>query len=1335
MPVILNKLVPNNNTYKLINSNDIDWSDVSVDWKDISDQIKSITSTQDMIDKLNDLSGQLKIYEDKITNFYKYFGLVPNKLTLTGNKLNIDLTEIGDLEFNNNKLHVLLNPKLYKTNWTPRITDYNELDIYNAEYELLYFGNYVYRGNKEVYNETTYYVLEYNGEDTNKNVVIDGVIKERPLRVLISYVPVIVTCGEFIYPEYLCYNTYEVNSIAYITNKNYVDHNIQFVGNNTLSLNTPNNKPGVILSDINSNYAKYLFGKLPDGIQTNYNTLPKTDNVINYISNCNIYNIWCNNLHHNPKIEFITTDNKLIDGEIHTVTNFNEYYKLLLVTAYRTQKTYDTPLNLFKSIINYDPFYTKNDEGNYIVNDISFYQSCDGFDKHTTQTTFSIYAEADGITKSNYASEKIDVPVIISKSDNIIHDMWLSNNNISCSSKNISYEKEIKSCFDENINVTLYEQYIELGKSYKINIDSLFNESDNIYPYLFVYGDIDNTSIYSNPSMMIKDGSIKLNNYKQLHYELSNGVNTIDKIYTLYDNDRYGTITYEKDENNKFNYYYNVPETFPTNMYKYGEGFHLGCFLYYSANDVTTDRCVNPIWFDITIKIDKYEKLICNTSCEKSSLWTHSTISNSMNGVDNEYYRFGDIDGYVINDNEFWLETGDKEFIAENFNTKTENYFTKQVYDDTYPSGVAELCDDFTLKPQHDVVFKLFGENWEIPTEDDFNDLLKNNNIEIVYYDSRKSLVAKRVEYNNDEGCYKFEFNDEDNFKAFHSINFVNKIDITQKISLTLKQYVITDEEQQLKTGIYLRTSTLDKSAGFPVKILNIDFDEETRTGLIQIKSSTHPYDGLHVLGLKRKTENIKQFIDLQLPSGNKWATCNIGAKSPRDCGLYFKYSDLYGYTNTDRGFLGTCSSSFTVDEKIKCLENKVLREEFDYATLRSLAKNKGNDNPSKEDIEQLSDNYVYESNEDKTNLSSIPTDVDYYELFDHCNASLVYINTHTGIEKHIKYNRKRESETYELYADNYEIIDNVEIPYYFMFESIYNNNYITLPISGFCFNHNYDNEKCVKIWTSVSCGNSEALAFVVKDNKCVLDKVHVGNGLQIREVKHVNFKLSRETADLGLKSGTLWARYNLGTNKRTDAGYFYRYGDIDGGEYTNYNFQQACNDNWIVDKTKMCDDKGNLVQSHDVVCRKLQGYWKIPSVEDFIELFEHCNGYITYINDKDEPICVKLVWNGNYLLPEVSYNIPENSRTWFIMFVSKEPPYDNVIFPAYGYCVTQDAGSNPGSDGVLNMVNYRQHINYRVSDYGKMIDISYAGGNTIESKETLYYGLPVRPVYHNPNG
>jgi hypothetical protein len=33
------------------------------------------------------------------------------------------------------------------------------------------------------------------------------------------------------------------------------------------------------------------------------------------------------------------------------------------------------------------------------------------------------------------------------------------------------------------------------------------------------------------------------------------------------------------------------------------------------------------------------------------------------------------------------------------------------------------------------------------------------------------------------------------------------------------------------------------------------------------------------------------------------------------------------------------------------------------------------------------------------------------------------------------------------------------------------------------------------------------------------------------------------------------------------------------------------------------------------------------------------------------------------------------------------------------------------------------------------MIDISYAGGNTIESKETLYYGLPVRPVYHNPNG
>ena len=39
------------------------------------------------------------------------------------------------------------------------------------------------------------------------------------------------------------------------------------------------------------------------------------------------------------------------------------------------------------------------------------------------------------------------------------------------------------------------------------------------------------------------------------------------------------------------------------------------------------------------------------------------------------------------------------------------------------------------------------------------------------------------------------------------------------------------------------------------------------------------------------------EYVDLGLPSGLKWATCNIGASSPEDYGLYFAWGETTGYT------------------------------------------------------------------------------------------------------------------------------------------------------------------------------------------------------------------------------------------------------------------------------------------------------------------------------------------------------------------------------------------------------------------------------------------------------
>ena len=47
----------------------------------------------------------------------------------------------------------------------------------------------------------------------------------------------------------------------------------------------------------------------------------------------------------------------------------------------------------------------------------------------------------------------------------------------------------------------------------------------------------------------------------------------------------------------------------------------------------------------------------------------------------------------------------------------------------------------------------------------------------------------------------------------------------------------------------------------------------------------------------KEINNNGFDYVDLGLPSGTLWATCNVGASKPSDAGLYFQWGDIKGYT------------------------------------------------------------------------------------------------------------------------------------------------------------------------------------------------------------------------------------------------------------------------------------------------------------------------------------------------------------------------------------------------------------------------------------------------------
>lgn len=56
---------------------------------------------------------------------------------------------------------------------------------------------------------------------------------------------------------------------------------------------------------------------------------------------------------------------------------------------------------------------------------------------------------------------------------------------------------------------------------------------------------------------------------------------------------------------------------------------------------------------------------------------------------------------------------------------------------------------------------------------------------------------------------------------------------------------------------------------------------------------------------------NGYDYVDLGLPSGTLWATCNVGASNASDAGLYFQWGDTKGYTKDQVG-TGDGKKAFT---------------------------------------------------------------------------------------------------------------------------------------------------------------------------------------------------------------------------------------------------------------------------------------------------------------------------------------------------------------------------------------------------------------------------------------
>ena len=117
---------------------------------------------------------------------------------------------------------------------------------------------------------------------------------------------------------------------------------------------------------------------------------------------------------------------------------------------------------------------------------------------------------------------------------------------------------------------------------------------------------------------------------------------------------------------------------------------------------------------------------------------------------------------------------------------------------------------------------------------------------------------------------------------AARAENIENLADVKKCIVTHLDSRTVTDVWYNIIDGSTVRHSDI-----------NVIYDSEATTVI---------YTRVELETLQ---ETKKEFVDLGLPSGTLWATCNVGASNPHDTGLFFAWGDTEGHgSDVSDGYL-----------------------------------------------------------------------------------------------------------------------------------------------------------------------------------------------------------------------------------------------------------------------------------------------------------------------------------------------------------------------------------------------------------------------------------------------
>ena len=302
--------------------------------------------------------------------------------------------------------------------------------------------------------------------------------------------------------------------------------------------------------------------------------------------------------------------------------------------------------------------------------------------------------------------------------------------------------------------------------------------------------------------------------------------------------------------------------------------------------------------------------------------------------------------------------------------------------------------------------------------------------------------------------------------------------------------------------------------------------------------------------------EDSVEYVDLGLPSGNLWAKCNLGASSPEQYGDYYAWGETkpkqeYTYPNHKWYKEGAPSLGFT---KYNNEDGKLTLEDEDDAVIQNLGK--GWRTPSLADFRELT-NQKYTTIE-KTTLNGVAG----YQITSKKNKKSIFI-PFAGF-------KNDKPQTREIFANQ--------------------------TVAVCMTNQRRIDDQVFNCWT-----------FAFEEDRIRRYGKRRPDGISIRPVKGPGVPVPNNCVDLGLASGVLWAKCNIGTTEPTQLGNYYAWGELSPNKKEYYSTNYKYFDKHGVIKYNEKDGKTVLELGDDAARDNLGVGYRIPTKADWEELLEDC--------------------------------------------------------------------------------------------------------------------------------